>query len=157
MQIHASPGEGSLGKHAKQWSAFGKPFQLPIRPQQQRGRMSSAGVIEPSGRRIEPCEEHAGQRRQSRYLAELAVHSRNNRLRLTARSSVRVDQRHQMRSPHPSCRTLAADITQGKDYAPAGLLRSEKVAWQVARGENLAGNLELAVPDQTWGAQTPVH
>ena len=62
-----------------------------------------------------------------------------------------------MRGPHPGCQTLAADVTQGKDYAAARLLYGEKVTGQVANGENFAGNFEVAVPDQTGSAQTAVH
>src|SRR5262245_8552811 len=119
--------------------------------------MSGARVVELSSDRIEPCQEHAGQRRQRRYLAEVAVHAGDDRLRLSARGCVHFDQRHQMRGPHPGCQAFAADVTQGKDYAGAYLLCSEKVARQVTNGKNLAGNLEIAMPDQAWGAETPVY
>jgi hypothetical protein len=62
-----------------------------------------------------------------------------------------------MRGPHPGCQTFAADVAQGKDYAAARFLYREKVTGQVANGKNFAGNLEVAVPDQTRGAQAPVH
>src|SRR5947208_12249445 len=62
-----------------------------------------------------------------------------------------------MRGPHPGSQTFAADVTQGNDYAAVRLLYGEKVTGQVANGENFAGNIDVAVPDQTRSAQAPVH
>jgi hypothetical protein len=62
-----------------------------------------------------------------------------------------------MRCPHPGCQTLAADITQRKDYAVVRLFNREKITWQVANGENLTGNFEVSATNQTRCAQTPVY
>ena len=52
---------------------------------------------------------------------------------------------------------MATDVTQREEYAAARLLYGEKVAGQVANGENFAGNLEVVTPNQTRGAQAPVR
>ena len=70
---------------------------------------------------------------------------------------MRANQPDQISGPHPCRQTLAADVTQGEDDAAACLLQGEKVTGQVANGKDLAGNVEVAVPHQTRGAQAPVH
>src|SRR5215475_5420548 len=62
-----------------------------------------------------------------------------------------------MSGPHTGGQTMATDVTQREEYAAARLLYGEKVAGQVANGENFAGNLEVVTPNQTRGAQAPVR
>src|SRR5438876_489705 len=56
-QLQAPSGKGSRREDAEQRSTFGKRFQLPVRAQQQRGRMSGTAVVERSSSGIEPRQE----------------------------------------------------------------------------------------------------
>src|SRR5262245_66243083 len=62
-----------------------------------------------------------------------------------------------MSGPHTGSQTMDTDVTQREEYVTDRLLYGEKVAGQVANGENFAGNLEVVTPNQTRGAQAPVR
>ena len=62
-----------------------------------------------------------------------------------------------MGGPHPCRQTFAADVTEGKNYAGVCFLYGEEVTGHMANGENLTGDLEVVIPDQTRGAETPRH
>src|SRR5204863_832625 len=62
-----------------------------------------------------------------------------------------------MRGPHAGRQAFAADVTERKDHTCAHCIDGEEIAGQMPNGENLAGYLEVAIMDQTRGAQPPVH
>ena len=67
------------------------------------------------------------------------------------------NQSHQMRRPHSGRQTFAADVTQREDDAVVRFFHGEEITGQVAHGENLAGDFEVSVTNQTRRAQTTVH
>ena len=62
-----------------------------------------------------------------------------------------------MRDPHPSSQTFAADVSQRNDHTTVNLVSRDKVTRDVSNGKDFAGNLKIAVPDQTWRAHPPMH
>jgi hypothetical protein len=64
---------------------------------------------------------------------------------------------HETRGPHAGGNAFSADVAQGDDHGSACLFNREKIAGQVANGEDLAGNFNVPVPHQPRRAETPVN
>ena len=70
---------------------------------------------------------------------------------------MRAHQPHQAWGPHPGSEPFPADVAQGQKQSPACLLDGEEVTGEIADGEHLARNLEVAVLQAARGAQVPMH
>src|SRR5437763_13696672 len=62
-----------------------------------------------------------------------------------------------MRGPHSRRQAFAADVTDREDDAVVRFFHGEEITGQVAHGENLAGDFEISVTNQTRRAQTTVY
>src|SRR5580765_473497 len=119
--------------------------------------MTGATVVQTPTDRIEFCQEQAGQRDRRADAAKVAIDTGDNRVWVGDCRTMTAHQTHQVRGPHSRSQPFTADVAEREDYAVFGLPDRKEISRQMTHREDLAGDLNVAVTQQTGRAQPAVY
>src|ERR1700677_3792446 len=86
-------------------------------------------------------------------ITQVAIHFRGDSSRVKVGTAIALQKARQMSEPHSSGHAFAGDISKHGKNLGTILREGGKVPGEKARGEDLAGKLQVAAAQHTWAAE----